>query len=92
MSINNRRSPRIPMKLEVEFIHDHIGQLYLVTKDISESGVFVKMPPEQQPEIGSTASVKLKDNFADGEEPQLLTMRVVRRTEKGIGLVFVNDE
>jgi hypothetical protein len=79
------------MQLEVEFNHDHTGQLYLVTKDISETGVFIKMPPDQQPPIGSTASVKLKNNFADGEEPQTLTMLVVRQTEKGIGLEFVND-
>ena len=92
MSIHNRRSPRIPMQLEVEFHHDQTGQLYLVTKDISETGVFIKMPPDQQPEIGSLAKVRLKDNFADGEEPQQLTMRVVRSTDEGIGLEFVNDD
>ena len=89
MSIKNRRSPRIPMQLEVEFNHDNVGQLILVTKDISETGVFVKMPLDQQPGVGSLVSVKLKDSFADGEEPQTLTMKVVRSTEKGIGLEFV---
>ena len=91
MTTNKRRSPRIPMKLDVEFIHDEIGEQYLVTKDISETGVFIKIPPEQQPAIGSIAKVKLKDNFADGEEPQSLLMRVVRHAENGIGLEFIGD-
>ncbi len=92
MTINKRRSPRIPMKLEVEFVHEDVGQHYLVTKDISETGIFINIPPEQQPAVGTIADVRLKDNFADGEEPQQLKMRVVRQTEKGIGLEFVNDE
>lgn len=89
MSIKNRRSPRIPMQLEVELLHDVTGEMVLKTKDISETGVFVKMPPEDQPAIGTECLVRLKDNFADGEEPQTLTMRVVRQTENGIGLEFV---
>ncbi|MEL0035770.1 MAG: PilZ domain-containing protein [Gammaproteobacteria bacterium] len=88
---NNRRSPRLPMKLDVELVHDKIGQHYLVTKDISETGVFIKIPPEQQPDVGTFAKVKLKDNFADGEEPQTLKMRVVRHSQDGIGLEFVDD-
>ena len=88
---NNRRSPRLPMKLDVEFTHEEIGHHYLVTKDISETGVFIKIPPEQQPNVGTYAKVKLKDNFADGEEPDTLTMRVVRQCDDGIGLEFVED-
>ena len=91
MTVNKRRSPRIPMKLDVEFIHDDVGQQYLVTKDISETGVFIQIPPEQQPAVGTLAKVKLKDNFADGEEPPSLTMRVVRQAENGIGLEFIDD-
>ena len=88
---NKRRSPRLPMKLDVEFTHDEIGHHYLVTKDISETGVFIKIPPEQQPDVGTYAKVKLKDNFADGEQPDTLTMRVVRQSAEGIGLEFVEN-
>jgi len=89
MSKSQRRSPRIPMKLEVEFTHPEFGELYLTTKDISETGVFIKLPEDQQPPVGTLAHVKLKNSFADGEEPQRLEMKVVRATEIGIGLVFV---
>lgn len=88
MSIKDRQSPRVPIKLEVEFNHQLTGVIYLETKDISDTGIFIRLPLEQQPPIGSTALVKLKNNFEDGEEPPTLEMRVVRKTDSGIGLVF----
>ena len=88
MSITDRNSPRLPIKLEVEFNHQATGVIYLQTKDISDTGIFIELPPEQHPPVGTTAMVKLKNNFDDGEEPPILEMRVVRQTKKGIGLAF----
>ena len=88
MSISKRQSPRLPINLEVEFNHKVTGVIYLQTKDISDSGIFIKLPPEQHPPVGTTAQVKLKNNFEDGEEPPILEMRVVRQTKNGIGLAF----
>ena len=89
MSITDRHSPRLPIKLEVEFNHEATGVICLQTKDISDSGIFIKLPPDQQPPVGTTAMVQLKNSFEDGEEPPTLEMRVVRRTKNGIGLVFI---
>ena len=89
MSIADRQSPRVPIQLEVEFNHQETGVLTLMTKDISDTGIFIKIPPEDQPPLGTTAEVKLKNNFEDGEEPPTLEMKVVRQSKSGIGLIFV---
>lgn len=89
MNNEKRGAPRIPMQLEVEFNHEHLGYHTFKTKNISETGVFLLIPQDQQPPIGTLAHVKLKDNFADGDEPQTLEMEVVRATEDGVGMRFI---
>ena len=89
MSSNKRHSPRLPIQLEVEFNHDETGVLNLVTKDISDSGIFINIEPDNQPPINTTAKVKLKSDFEDGEEAPTLLMIVVRKEENGIGLKFI---
>ncbi|MFT5452370.1 MAG: hypothetical protein ACI9N9_001862 [Enterobacterales bacterium] len=89
MNNNKRRSPRLPIQLEVEFNHDETGLLHLMTKDISDTGLFINIGLDKEPPIGTTAKVKLKNNFEDGEEAPTLLMRVVRKTENGIGLEFI---
>ncbi len=89
MTISNRKSPRVPVQLEVEFNHDDMGIVSLMTKDISDSGVFIKLPIEKHPPVGTRAKIKLKDNFENGEEPPVLEMEVVRHSSSGIGLTFI---
>ncbi len=89
MSSEQRNSPRLPIKIEVEFTHTDTGVLHLFTKDLSDTGLFIKFDPELHPPIGTIAHVRLKNNFADGEEPPILEMEVVRHTSHGIGLKFI---
>lgn len=91
MSINDRQSTRVPIQIEVEFNHKKTGALTLTTRDISNSGIFIKIAPEKHPPIGTTAQVKIKNNFADGEEPPTLEMKVVRHSKSGIGLLFIDS-
>ncbi len=89
MSKSERKSPRVPIQLEVEFDHQDTGIIILVTKDISDTGVFIKLPKEEYPPVGTKARVKLKDNFGNGEEPPMLDTEVVRHSRSGIGLRFI---
>jgi len=89
MNSNKRQSPRLPIQLEVEFNHDKTGLLNLMTKNISDSGVFINIEPDKQPPLNTNAKVKLKNDFEDGEEAPTLLMRVVRKEENGIGLEFI---
>jgi len=86
---NDRGSPRLPIQLEVEFDHDETGTINLTTKDISDTGIFINLDADKHPPVGTTAKVKLKNNFDDGEEPPTLMMKVVRQTKEGIGLQFI---
>jgi len=88
MSIADRVAPRIPIKLEVEFNHEETGKVTLLTKDISDTGVFIKLDPKDYPPIGTVAQVKLNNDFEDGEEAPTLEMKVVRHSKSGIGLKF----
>jgi len=88
MSKNQRTSARLPMQLEVEFNHSDFGTLFLMTRDLSDTGLFIKFEEDEKPPVGTTALVKLKNSFDDGEEPPTLEMEVVRQTSEGIGLKF----
>jgi len=85
MAISKRQSPRVPIQLEVEFDHQHTGVLFLKTRDISDTGIFIKLPTSDYPPIGTKAKVKLKNNF----DPPILDMEVVRHSSSGIGLTFL---
>ncbi|MCP4411453.1 MAG: PilZ domain-containing protein [Gammaproteobacteria bacterium] len=89
MDISKRKAPRVPIQLEVEFDHQHTGILFLKTRDISDTGIFIKLPTDEYPPIGTKAKVKLKENFDNGEEPPILAMEVVRHSSSGIGLSFL---
>jgi hypothetical protein len=84
-----KRAPRTPIQLSVEFNHQETGLLTLKTKNISDTGVYIALAPEQHPPIGTLAKIQLKNSFADGEPPPSLTVKVVRHDNEGIGLEFV---
>jgi len=89
MGKNQRTSARLPMQLEVEFNHSDFGTLFLMTRDLSDTGLFINFEDDDKPPVGTTAQVKLKNTFEDGEEPPILEMEVVRQTPEGIGLKFI---
>jgi len=60
------------------------GNHYGHAKDVSSTGVFIETPAKF--EIGE--SVKLVLTFISAPNPLRLTGRVVRKTERGIGLQF----
>ncbi|MCP3675601.1 MAG: PilZ domain-containing protein [Gammaproteobacteria bacterium] len=89
MSISDRKAPRLPIQLDVEFNHQETGVITLVTKNISDTGIFINLSVEKHPPIGTVAKVKLKNDFEDGEEPPTLEMKIVRHSKSGIGLEFI---
>lgn len=89
MTEQKKRAPRTPIKLAVKFDHEATGLLTLHTVNISDTGLYISLEPEQHPPIGTIAKVQLKNSFADGEAPPSLTVKVVRHDDKGIGLEFV---
>lgn len=88
--IENRKFPRFTISLEVEVRDAASGLQIFNTKDISDGGVFLAMDINNAPPIGAELELKLKE-IGGGEEPQPVKVRVVRVTEDGIGLEFIES-
>lgn len=85
-----RKHRRHKLPLQVEIRHDSIGTLLVEASDMSEGGVFLTLDTCFQPEVGEIVRVRSMGLGMDGNEtgPEL-AMRVVRRSDSGIGLVII---
>lgn len=63
----------------------------LVTKDISDSGVFIIMNRSECPPVGRMLALRISGETW-GEKKSTVAARVVRVTDEGIGLQFVDFE
>ncbi|KPK12379.1 MAG: hypothetical protein AMJ68_02535 [Acidithiobacillales bacterium SG8_45] len=61
----------------------------VLTGDISQGGAFLKRGSEPLPSEGAEIYVDIQTDVP-GEEPMVARARVVRVTEEGIGIVFVD--
>jgi hypothetical protein len=67
------------------------GEINAITGDISNTGVFVFVAVENKPTLPKGAHIKLQ--FTSSVYPKVsFNTRVVRVTEEGFGLVFVDYE
>lgn len=90
MNRDQRRHPRINIKIEVELIAPEIGIITLQSGNLSDSGLYLCADQSMPLQVGSEVCVRLKQALGDGEAPQVLA-RVVRIEEQGIGLHFHED-
>jgi hypothetical protein len=86
---DQRRHERYPIDVEVEITEPAIGRVVVVTRDMSDGGVFLRLAPDQaRPALGAEITLRLNHSL-DGEEPPLVRGRVVRATDDGIGVAFL---
>jgi hypothetical protein len=85
-----RRHERYPIDVEVEITEPAIGRVVVVTRDMSDGGVFLRVAPGQgRPALGSEITLRVTQTLG-GEEPPLVRGRVVRATDDGIGVAFLD--
>lgn len=84
-----RASYRRKIEARVDISHSHFGTLHALTHDISDTGLFVLLNEIPQLPKGAHLRVKLPESANPGI---VFNMRVVRTTEEGVGLVFVDYE
>jgi hypothetical protein len=77
-----RRAPRVAIRLEAAY-EDPERQVFLPTRDLSESGVFLLAP--DPPPVGAAASVLVE---LPGEPVLLRLKGVVTRSEPGTGFAL----
>lgn len=89
--INNRRHQRTPIKCQVRIWHESIGEKTVVTRDISNGGLFLVMDGQEAliPEVGVVIQGQLQGMMQDAP---IVSMEVVRIEPAGIGLQFLADE
>lgn len=85
---HGRTAIRCPMLLK----HRILGELDVITTNISASGVFVGAPsPEQeqllpQLPVGDTLQTEVE---TEDSRAELIQLRVIRQSQEGLGLAFV---
>ena len=88
MSENLRRFPRKEIQIEVElrFLEDNARTV--ITRDMSEGGLFMRIKDTDHYPMGEMVSVRFKnplDDFSYTEKDAI----IVRQTDDGIAIAFV---
>ena len=90
LSNDERESPRVQLPFEVELSHPSLGRIRTVARDISETGIFVRLSPTG---LRTGAKVKitvLNAALVESNPTPTIDMEVARVTEDGLGLKFTN--
>ena len=86
---NKRKKLRQMVNAPVKLSHSVFGEITAVTGDISNTGVFIRV--DDKPTLPKGAHIKLQ--FLSSVYPDVsFNTRVVRVTDEGFGLVFVDYE
>lgn len=77
------------VQARVKISHSTFGIIKALTRDISDSGVFVILKHRLKLPVGA----HIKMQFLESERPDIaFNMKVVRETDEGIALSFVDFE
>jgi len=89
MIMEQRRSPRRPASFKIELAYPTGETLTVVSRDISDNGIFLLLEESSQPIIGEIVSLKLVDESVNEAPLPSNEAAVVRLEPEGIGLSFI---
>ena len=91
MSENLRRFPRKEVQIEVElsFLEDNARTV--ITRDMSEGGLFMRLKDTDHYPMGEMVNLRFKDPMADFENTEKDGI-IVRHTDDGIAVAYVEIE
>lgn len=84
-----RGSPRVNISLRVNLTMTDNGQIYAVTRDISDGGIFLVLDADAMPELGEQVNVQVQ-GLPGKQEPPWVKMVVVRSEPSGVGLKIID--
>ena len=88
--MERRIQERQEVSLAVEVINPpHLGKVNLLTRDISKTGAFILLKKEQCLPVGRVVSLRMP-GILWGEEQSTVSARVVRVTDEGMALQFLD--
>lgn len=83
------KAVRSTVEARVNISHSHFGTLYALTRDISDTGMFVLL--NEIPHLPKGAHLRVQ--LPESANPDIIfNMRVVRTNREGVALVFVDYE
>lgn len=83
---NQRMHPRANMKCRIRISHESFGDVLAQTRDLSDSGVYVKHPDLLSLQPGAVVTGQVQDLPIPAPE---LRMEVMRVDAEGVGLRFI---
>lgn len=83
-----RQYPRTPIRFKVCLQMSERGEIFAVTRDISDGGLFILIDAEQMPPIGQEVNVQVQ-GLPNGMEAPWIKMKVVRTDSDGVGLMIL---
>lgn len=86
---NQRHQVRTPMKCRIKIFHPSFGELVAQTRDLSDSGVYVRHADMAALEVGAQVAGQVQDLPFPAP---VLTMEVVRVDAEGAGLRFLGED
>ena len=88
---NQRKHQRTPLKVQFKMWHESFGEALVMTRDVSEGGLFLitdKLEAELPP-VGTVVKGQVQNMLDDAP---IVTMEIVRIELVGLGLKFVEED
>lgn len=85
---NRRDHPRYPLEADIKIVHPKIGEKIVKTKNVSDSGLFILVEPAVMPPIGEVIQGQIQ---GEQDDLPLVTMKIVRAEDDGLGLQFLEE-
>jgi hypothetical protein len=85
---NLRRFPRKEIQIEVELCFLEDNARTVITRDMSEGGLFMRDKDTEHYPMGEMVNLRFKDPMADYAETEKDAI-IVRRTDDGIAVAYV---
>lgn len=86
---DRRQHLRTAMSATIRLVHDELGEFTFSTADVSDGGLFIIVGDQAfEPAIGDLVTVQVQGMPVPAP---ILDMKVVRRTDDGLGLRFELD-
>ena len=86
---NQRKHSRTPLKCRIRISHPSFGDLFGLTRNLSDGGIYVQHSGLADLPLGTRVSAQVQD--LPGEAP-LLEMEVTRTDAEGAGLRFTSED
>ncbi|MBT8118452.1 MAG: PilZ domain-containing protein [Gammaproteobacteria bacterium] len=91
MSENQRRFPREEIQIEVELRFLEENARTVITRDMSEGGLFLRLNDAAHYPMGEMVNLRFKNPLDDYAHTQKDAI-IVRHTEEGMGVAFIEME